>query len=132
MKKFIFTESQIKKVLDVLIFEEKPNNEKKHMFDKEHKTKISEQSIKPISKFPFAFDNSSTDFQGQIKNGFLYLTLESPYKGNTTFKVGPLSKTPRKNMGILTVTKKNGKETVTLAGEPLMFAQEIKVIPVKN
>ena len=110
MKKYIFTESQIKKVIDSV---------------------ITEQSNKSTGKFPFAFDNSSTDFQGEIKNNFLYITLESDYMGYTTFKAGPIIKMPKKTAGTVTITKKNGNESVTLVGEPIIFTQSYTVKPVK-
>lgn len=109
MKRYIFTETQMRKLIDNVVSEQITST--------------------PISKFPFAFDNTSTDFQGEIKNGFLYITLENEYKGKRIFKIGPV-KTSKLSKGMVTITKKNGTETVTLGGHPILFQDGFKVMAV--
>ncbi len=108
MKKYIFTESQIKKVIDRV---------------------VTEQEVKPVSKFPFAFDNGKTTFEGEIKNGFLYIRLESDYKGKRIFKVGPVSSS-KMTKGQVTITKKNGAESVMIGNTPVTFQDGFKVVAV--
>jgi hypothetical protein len=103
MKKYIFTESQLKNILDTLIQEE---------------NQISEQSIKPVGKFTFAFNNHKTDFQGEIKrDGYLYISTEM----GRHFKVGPLSKVPKIGQAMVTIDKKGTIENVYFGKTLLQF-----------
>ena len=87
MKKYIFTESQIKKVIDGVI------NEDTTMGD----------------KFPFAFDNSTTNLEGEIRNDkFLYASTET---GNT-YKIGPVAQVPFIGQCAVDIIKKNGIATI--------------------
>lgn len=87
MKKYIFTESQIKKVIDGVI------NEEANMGD----------------KFPFAFDNTTTNLEGQIKNDkFLYASTEN----GSTYKIGPIAQVPFVGSCAVDIIKNNGVATI--------------------
>jgi hypothetical protein len=87
MKKYIFTESQIKKVIDGV---------------------INEQVVK-TDKFSFAFDNDTTNLEGVIKNDkFLYASTETP----NTYKIGPIAQVPFVGQCAVDIIKKNGVATI--------------------
>ena len=103
MKKYIFTESQLKNILDTLISEEKH---------------INEQRAQPSPKFTFAFDNRKTDFQGEIKrDGYLYISTEM----GRHFKVGPLVKVPTIGQSMVTINKRGSNEQVYFGKTLLQF-----------
>lgn len=92
MKKYIFTETQLKKLMDNVLNEEMSGNG---------------------GKLYFAFDNDVTDFEGVIgKDGFLY-----PYTEMfETWKVGPISKVPYVGQVFVQIDKRGGKETIYVTG----------------
>ena len=91
MKKYILTETQLKKLIDGMISEEVTTNGKLH----------------------FAFDGEVTDFQGVIgKDGYLY-----PYTEMfETWKVGPISKVPYTGDVFVQIDKRGGKEVIYVIG----------------
>lgn len=110
MRKFIFTESQIKNILDELIKEE---------------NQISEQRVKVSGKFTFAPDKKQSGFNGEIKkDGYLYITTEIEGRH---FKVGPLSKVPKIGQSILTIDKKGPIEKVYFGKTLLQFVPNFTV-----
>lgn len=89
MKKYIFTESQLKRLLDGV---------------------ISEQS----GKLNLAFDNDVTNFEGVIgKDGYLYPYTEM----RKTWKIGPISKVPFVGQTYVEIVKKGGKEEIYVTGK---------------
>lgn len=101
MKKYIFTESQLKNILDTLISEEKQINEQHHA----------------VGKFTFAVDNTSSNFEGEIKrDGYLYVSTET-----RQFKVGPLAKVPTVGQAMITINKKGSNEQVYFGKTLLQF-----------
>ena len=108
MKKYIFTESQLKNILDTLISEEKQVNE-------QHQS---------TGKFTFAFDNHKTNFQGEIKrDGYLYLSTEM----GRNFKAGPLAKVPTIGQAMVTIDKKGTIENVYFGKTLLQFVPNFVV-----
>jgi hypothetical protein len=72
---------------------------------------IQEQSFPKQSftktKFPFAFDNNTTPFSGEIKDGYLFITTEMGHE----FQVGPLEKEQFKGGVYVQIVKdKNGEK----------------------
>jgi hypothetical protein len=95
MKKYIFTESQVKKIIDSQV-----------------SNQVNEGFGLNMDKFPFVFnDGTPTYFTGEIKrDGYLYATSETP----NTYKIGPLTKVPFVGQCGVKMVKVNGKTTVTV------------------
>ena len=93
MKKYIFTESQIKKIID---------------------STISEQMTPQKDCFFMAFDNHKTTFDnGYVKNGDLYFSSEM-----NTYKCGKASNVMNtKGPGSIDIIKKNGVSSVMFYGK---------------
>ncbi len=73
---------------------------------------ISEQQSQ--SKFPFAFDNSTTNFQGEItKDGFLTIKTEMGHE----YKIGPIEGVPFVGGASVKIKKGQGVEKVFVAGK---------------
>lgn len=92
MKKYIFTESQVKGILNSLIKEE-------------------EMGTQPKCKFDFGFDNQITNFQGLIhRDGYLYVYTEN----FDAWKVGPISKVPKIGPVFVEVDRRDGREIIRI------------------
>mgnify|MGYP000520566644 CR=1 FL=1 len=105
--KYIFTEGQIKSILDNLISEERQINE-------QHQTN---------NKLSFATNNTTTEFDGEIKkDGYLYLTSEKKQ-----YKIGPLSKIPEYGKSKIKIIKKNDSEKILFGKTPLLFTPDMIV-----
>lgn len=92
MKKYIFTESQLKRLIDGVISEQTESK----------------------GKLYFAFDNDVTDFEAVIgKDGYIY-----PYTEMfETWKVGPIARVPFVGQTIVNIDKRNGKEDIYVTGK---------------
>jgi hypothetical protein len=90
MKKYIFTENQIKKIID---------------------NQLNEQIVPKKDCFSMAFDNSKTTFDnGVIRNGDLTFSSEM-----NTYRCGKVSRlTTATGPGSIVIDKKNGVSSVIM------------------
>lgn len=75
--------------------------------------KVIMEQQKTQSKFPFAFDNHTTDFEGEItRDGYLTIRTEMGHE----YKVGPIDGVPFVGGTFVQVEKKNGVEKIFIFG----------------
>ena len=85
---------------------------------------MSEQTL-PQAKFTFAFENSTTDFEGEItKDGFLLIETEMGQK----FKVGPIDGVPFVGDTLVQVERGKGVEKIYIFGKSRL-KRELKFKP---
>lgn len=76
--------------------------------------KVLSEQIKTKSKFPFAFEDGTTDFEGEItRDGYLTVRTEMGHE----YKVGPIEGVPFVGGTLVQVEKKNGVEKLFIFGK---------------